>query len=123
MIRHKAYLVLKLKQDGTGLPKPHSLSIFSSHPMGLTTGKGEVYAEIMHIEADSYHEAAQQLREFVLTAPGWEWAKVWVDDSKEAHMARGELLGYFPGTALYQQYMTQHMEVGQKVIVPKEAGV
>jgi hypothetical protein len=73
-----AHLCVRL-QVAKGIPRVVSVGIFSSGPQGLTCMGGELFAELMRVEAESYGAAHDRLMHICRTVSWYQWTLPWME--------------------------------------------
>lgn len=90
--RHKAYLLALIALDGTPYPKVCGVGIFSERNPTRALAR-QLYAEVLTVEGESFQACVDQIVHTVFSVDAYRWLRVWLDNSREAHMARGYMSG------------------------------
>lgn len=92
---YSAYLCACLQfEPGEPLPRVCGFEIFSSPPESLSYQAGRIYACVLSMPGESYRGARDKLVDIINSCPHLAWARIWVNESYEAHQERGRILGY-----------------------------
>lgn len=91
VFKSHAYLVVRLKPNGTPFPTFNGFGIYSE-PGESLTACFELFATVMSMSGDSYADAQLQLLTVLKSTPSmWAMYGPWLNPSREAHMARLEV--------------------------------
>ena len=87
---HRAYLniAVRIRKDETPFPPLVNVQIHSSPPGSLTPTVGELWANVMSIEGDSYAQASERILEIVEKLDAFSWMRPWLREGYEAHQAK-----------------------------------